>query len=98
MGQGVLGNMQVCFGLSLPGYFEGLHIYGAGSTDWQLPSSKIYTSGRRLSIKPVDTGSLKICLGSGDKRFGEYGSCWAELDVRKSNRERLVKNNFQIPV
>ena len=94
MGQGILGNMRVCPGLSLPEPGACLQLAGAGATEWQAPVSKMYASGRSGGIKTGDVGSLEIWLGRGDSGFGEDGRCWVGKEMGQSDWESSVTDHL----
>ena len=58
MGQGIIVNMRVCPGPSLPEPGEYLQLAGAGATKWQDPTTKTYTIGQSRCIEAGDEGSL----------------------------------------
>ena len=67
MGQGLLTNMRVYMGPSLPERGVFLQLSGAGFMEWQSLVSKMYDSG----------WSRCINTGHGDNGFGEDGGFWA---------------------
>ena len=59
-GQGIIGNMRICPGPYLLENSAGLHLSGAGSTEWQALAIKRYGIGRGKVIKGGDVGTLEI--------------------------------------
>ena len=70
MGQGIIGNMRVCTGPSLPEPGAGLKIAVEWDAEWQDLAIKTHT---RVWIGGINTGyagSLEILQGRGYGRFG----------------------------
>ena len=94
MGQGILDNMRVCTGQSIPEPGAGIQITDAGTTEWKSPENKKDSSGRTRSIKIRYAGRLNIWLGSGDGGFKEDGRCCTETEIELLNWKRLVKDHL----
>ena len=75
MGQGIIGNMRVCPGLSLPEPGSGIHLSKGQAT----ADKKDGRRSRGINIR--DTGILNILLGSGDGRIEEDGIFWEGADM-----------------
>ena len=69
MGQGIIGNMQVFPGPSLPELVAGLQLVGAGAKYCQNPARKMYARRWSKVIKTGDKGSLEIWIGIRDGGF-----------------------------
>ena len=65
MVQGILGNMRTHLIQYLHKTGLGVHISGAGVTEWKYLTSHKYDIGQSGGINIVEMKSLKICQGNG---------------------------------
>ena len=65
MGQGKLGNMQVCTGPSLPEPGAVLQLVGAGVMECQTPVRNTDDIRQSIGVNNEYKGSLKRWIGSG---------------------------------
>ena len=72
MAKGILGNMRAHLIQYLPEPGAGIHLSGAGSTEWKYLASHRDDIGQSGGVNIVDMGSLMMCQGNGGIRNVKY--------------------------
>ena len=73
MGQGILGNIRVCPGLSISEPGACLQTAGAGATEWQDLARNTYARVWSGGIKTGYTGVLERWIGNRENGLVEDG-------------------------